>query len=105
MANKICGSLCKLLMICGVLAIVLFATNPSEYEFRQHLKDEINKEAAGKGAVARLLFRSLSSPVVAIATLDLQRQNFYLFSVYHMNIMEDEVVYIGVLGHFIQLKP
>lgn len=78
-----------------LIAIVLFATNPSELQFKNYLKESYKKE----GAVMELF----SGPASFIAGLSTKRKNYYLFSSYTITILGVERVYVGILNNFIEL--
>lgn len=88
-----------------VLAIVLlYATNPSEQQFTAYLKDRIRDQAKGDETLGGDLTRLLSGPAASLASLGSVRTDYYLCSVYKLELPGEEHLFLGLLDQFIKLK-
>lgn len=86
------------------LAFVMYITNPNEYQLKDHVTKSIRIEAAesrGLEGSIRGLFAGVES---WFKTLDVQRKNFVLFSVYRVDGLDTDRTYLGLFGNFIQVK-
>lgn len=83
---------------------LLFATNPSEQQFTSYLKNKIQKKAEKEDTLTGRLKRVFSGPAASIAGMNTVRTNYYLYSVYKIDILEEKYLYLGIFDHFINLK-
>lgn len=82
-----------------LIAIVLFATNPSEPQFKQYIKDDIKAKASADGVIIGAMTELLAVPTVSLSTI--VRTDYYLFSVYEISVLGVKHNYIGILNHFL----
>jgi hypothetical protein len=91
------------------IAAVLAATNPSSAshsdalrrEVRSTLRQEVDREAKGAGRIASAAFQHFGGDAVIDLLLDVEYENFILFS---RATMDGHVVSIGVLGNVFFLR-
>jgi hypothetical protein len=90
------------------IAALLAVTNPSSTshndalrrELRSTLRQAIDREANGAGRIASAAFQRLGGDAVLDLLLDVEHQNFILFS---RATMDGDVVSVGLLGNvFVQ---
>ncbi|MBE0653094.1 MAG: hypothetical protein IH594_04825 [Bacteroidales bacterium] len=92
------------LIILILLVALLYATNPSEPQFTSYLKDKIREQADGDETLTGDLKRILSGPAASLAGMGTVRTDYYLCSVYKMDLPGEDRLYLGLLDHFIRLK-
>ena len=83
---------------------LLYATNPSEGQFTSFLKDKIREQADGDETLSGDLQRMLAGPAASLAGMGTMRTDYYLCSIYKMDLPGGEHIYLGLLDHFIKLK-
>lgn len=89
--------------ISALFVIILFATNPKEYQFKAYLKSTIQEEGIDQGGLEGA-FRSIFAGSEAwLMSLTTERTNLYLCSVYSIEGQQKKQWYVGVLGTFIEL--
>ena len=89
-------------VLAGIVAL-LVATNPSgdahrdalRQEVRSVVRQEMDREAKGAGRIAMAAFQHFGGDAVVDLLLDVDHQNFIVFS---RTTMDGEVVSVGVLG-------
>lgn len=95
--------------ILAVIAAVLAVTNPSaeshndalRREVRSTLRREVNQEVKGAGRIATAALQHFGGDAVIDRILDVEYQNFILFS---RTTMDGNVVSVGLMGNvFTQL--
>jgi hypothetical protein len=84
------------------VAILLFATNPSDVQFKQFIKDDLIAQGRSDSPLAGTIMQLLAGPATYLSSS--KRTNYYVCSVYDINIMGDPRTYLGVLNHFYKLK-
>lgn len=87
-----------------IVIVLLYATNPSEQQFTFFLKDKIREQAEGDETLAGDLTRLLSGPAASLASLGSVRTDYYLCSVYKIELPGEEHIFLGVLDQFIKIK-
>jgi len=89
-----------LIIILGLLAL----TNPSMDDFKlaaeERVKTEMEKKSELEQALGNLFGGTLSS-LIASKT---KRSNYFLFSVYSLNVNKEDYKYIGVASLFVPLQ-
>lgn len=83
--------------------IVLWITNPKEYQLKEHIKTEFKDEGHEIGGIAGTIEELFSGPASWLMSLSIERKNFYVFSIYTVEGLEKKHKYIGVLSNFIEL--
>jgi hypothetical protein len=83
-----------------VIALILFATNPSITQFKQYIKDDLKAQARTEGA--GLLGELIAGPATFLSTTE--RSEYFLFSIYKINMLGEKHAYIGVINHFIKIN-
>jgi hypothetical protein len=86
-----------------LIAIIMLATNPSQNDFKDYLKEHAKKEAWKDNDIAGAVSEVLAGPSSWIAEQIADRKNFLFFSWYTINILEEKDHYIGVFSNFIAL--
>jgi hypothetical protein len=87
-----------------LVVALLYATNPSEPQFTSYLKDKIREQADGDETLTGDLQRLLSGPAASLAGMGTVRTDYYLCSVYKMDLPGEDRLYLGMLDHFFKLK-
>lgn len=89
----------KLLIVAGVAALVLAITNPSNGDFMDWAKDQINHKTKNDGV--RMLANIFAAPMISATT---SRTNCLLFSVFTTKLSQDnQARTVGILKLFIPL--
>lgn len=83
---------------------LLYATNPSEPQFTSYLKDKIREQADGDETLSGDLQRLLSGPAASLASLGTVRTDYYLCSLYKLDLPGGEHLYLGILDNFLRLE-
>ena len=95
----------KITLILFLLAgIILFATNPSEADFKVYLKEEAKAEAKAEGGLTGAFMELFAGPASRLAGISMVRTDYYVFSVYELSDIGNNHTYLGILNHFSQLK-
>lgn len=92
------------LFIFILILIVLFATNPKMDDFETYIEDEIIEQTDERGPIVDFLSQLIASPTAWAMSKVTERKNFYLFSIYSIDSPDKQLVYIGLLNHFIPLN-
>jgi hypothetical protein len=87
-----------------LVILLLYATNPSEQQFTSYLKDKIREQAEGDETLAGDLTRLLSGPAASLAGVGSVRTDYYLCSVYKLELPGEEGTYLGLLDQFIKIR-
>lgn len=86
-----------------LIAIIMLATNPSQSDFKDYLKEHAKKEAWKDNDIAGAVSEVFAGPSSWIAGQIADRKNFLFFSWYTINILEEKKHYIGVFSTFIAI--
>jgi len=89
-------------LILILIAIALFATNPTEVQFKEFLKTNFKAEAQKEGGLTGAIMELFSGTSSWVADLSTERKSYILFSVYNKNISGEERTYVGILNNFIE---
>jgi hypothetical protein len=89
------------LIILVALGILLFSTNPTEFEFKQFIKEEIKSEARAEKGLSGALTELLAGPISSLTTV--AREDFYLCSKYSIDVDEVHYEYLGIFRHFYKI--
>lgn len=86
-----------------IVLIIGYATNPSEEEFRDYLKYEINdktnRDNDGFDDSIYKIFLSATSQLYPV-----EKNNYYVLSRYKVSFSNKSYVYIGALNHFYMIE-
>lgn len=96
----------KMLIIVGFILLLsgfLFATNPTETQFKVYLKEKIKQESVKEGGGIALIVELFAAPTAWIIGLGTKRDNFYIFSTYTIELEGRKYVYIGIANKFFEL--
>ena len=86
-----------------IVLIIGYATNPSESKFRAFFKEEIIKIADHEdNVVSENLLKIFSGTISNYQ--EIEQNNYYVFSVYKINVSESHLVYIGAFNHFYKIS-
>ncbi len=101
------NSLSVLLVV--TFGIFLAVTNPSTEDFKDYLKEEMfreyKEEQKSGGILGDLLAKGASAIIAELASATTQRENYYLFSIYTIQIDTSKSrKYLGIAGQFIPLN-
>lgn len=84
-----------------ILVVGLYLTNPTKEDFVDHLTNEIeNDESPG---LEQLLESIFSRPIAKFLAETTEVRDYQLFSIYYMEIGEDEKTYLGIFNDFYKL--
>lgn len=98
-----------ILLIIIVLCFGLILTNPTREDFKFYMEDTVSDmvraelEGSGIGILEELLAGAAASLTSNSASIIVDRDNYHLFSIYNLNILEEEYKYLGILKTFIPL--
>lgn len=100
------------LILLLVVAAILFLSNPSRADFREYLKTKTQQqveEKTGRGILGRTLSGIGSSMLSERAEQLTERQNYYVFSTYTIDLdgpdrNEQQWKYLGILKQFVPLQ-
>ena len=87
------------LAVLAVLALALAVTNPDRDDFVRWFERRAEAAARGHDVLSGL---SLIERTVEVKT-SLRRDNYLLFSVFHVQVMRRKHAFVGVLGSFLGL--
>ena len=88
-----------------LMAIVTLAiTNPGKSRFGEFIQQQMNDNADDKGKVAESVTKIIDKPAALFMKLDAQRTNNVLFSVYNVELLNHNRVYVGILDSFVRVK-
>ncbi len=93
-------------LLLGILlfsCFILFLKNPSNDDFQRYLKSELTEKAYEKNKISGLMMELLSDPLSWIISLNVEREDYIVFSVYHYQILDEEKKFIGIANHFFPL--
>lgn len=83
--------------------IVLWITNPKEYQIKEHFKTELADEGHEIGRITGAIQELFSGPSSWLMSLTVERKNYFIFSVYTVEGLDKKYRYIGVLSNFFEL--
>ncbi len=87
------------LAVLAVVAVVLAVTNPDKDDFARWFERRAAAAAQGQDVLSGL---SLIERTLEVKT-SLRRDNYLLFSVFHVQVMRRKHAFVGVLGGFLGL--
>lgn len=87
-----------------LVAIILFATNPSEVQFKEYLKEGARTELKSQETVEGKLSHIVSGAATRLAGLAAKRKEYYLFSTYEITVPGTRYIYIGIFNHFFPIR-
>lgn len=100
----------KGIVLIVILAVIvaLFATNPSNADFKEFAKDYVKNEMQKSGVPSEgwlgALAGGISDSVVAFAVdQSLEAKDYYLFSIYEVKGIDKDYKFIGIFKKFIPL--
>jgi len=85
------------LLLLAVLLIALALTNPGKDDFVRWFDKKASAAARGHDALSQLSLLERTLEVKA----SLRRDNYLLFSVFHVRVMRRDDTFVGVLGRFV----
>jgi uncharacterized membrane protein len=86
-----------------IIGVIFFATNPSEPQFKQYIKNDLISQSRSEGgSLSGALMELLAGPTTYLSTT--VRSEYYLFSIYEIDILGDKYKYIGIFNHFIRFN-
>jgi hypothetical protein len=91
------------LIITLIIAAVLFATNPKEYELREHIKKNLKHEAVEAGGFGGFVQNLFAGPEAWLNSIYIERKNMYVFSLYKVDGLDGQRKFLGILGTFIEV--
>jgi len=100
----------KRLIVLIIVIIICFGlniTNPAREDFQVFINDVISKEFISNtdnGVLVNFISGVASSFVSKTAYNSTTRDNYYLFSIYTVNLMDEEYKFIGIFNTFIPLE-
>jgi len=86
-----------------LLLALLFATNPSEGQFTNYLKDRIKEQIEDDETLSGSLQRMIAGPAASIASAGAERKDYFLFSTYKIRVLDEESLFLGILDHFFKI--
>lgn len=87
-----------------LIGAILFATNPIESEFKEYLKEDMIERAEKNNDVSGTLKKMFAEPAAWVMGLTTERTNFYLFSTYTVEVVNETRLYVGVLSFFVRIS-
>lgn len=98
----------KLILVLVVLLIgAMFWTNPGEKEFGAFIKTELLSRLGlteNSALVKQLAGEKLDQLTEGVAAEFGERHNYYLFSVFEVDMGKDELYFLGIGNQFIPLQ-
>ncbi len=89
------------LLLLAVVAVLLAITNPGKDDFVRWFEGKAEAAAAGeRGLSGALSGLSLLERTLEAKT-SLRRDNYLLFSIFHVRVMRRDHAFVGVLGRFV----
>jgi len=86
-----------------VILVIGYATNPSEEKFRLFFKEEIIKIADHEDNVVSENLLKIFSGTISNHQ-EIEQTDYYIFSVYKIDLSESHLVYIGAFNHFYKIS-
>lgn len=86
-----------------LLFVILYATNPKEYQLKAHIKNSLKQEAISEGGLGGAFKEIFAGPESWLMSLTTEKQDLYFFSVYTVDGLEQKHKYLGILGTFVEL--
>lgn len=90
-------------VLTGFLLVILYSTNPKEYQLKAHIKNTLKQEAIKEGGLSGAIKEIFAGPEAWLMSLTTERNDLYIFSVYTVDGLETKHKYLGILGIFIEL--
>lgn len=97
------------LLVLIIISITLYATNPSKYEFKEYAEEYVKNEVRSSGITSNSFIDNLIALVSGKASslaVDylVERDDYYLFSVYQIKGIDIDYSFIGIFKKFIAIK-
>jgi len=86
-----------------MVLIIGYATNPTEEKFREYIKQEINNTAENEDDIISEGVLKIFSGAISNLT-PVEQKNYYVFSMYRIDVSEDDYVFIGAFNHFFRIS-
>lgn len=83
-----------------ILGLVLFATNPTMDDFKQYAKNEFVHKAYEEGEFFGVMSELLKGPAWFLLESYTKRTDYYLLSIYTIEVDDSKGTYLGILNHF-----
>lgn len=94
----------KYFILLIIIGCVLFFTNPDAEDFQNHLANKIENAGENSGNFGEFLGGLFSNSIAKIIKNNTEISNYYLFSIYKINLGDQEAKYLGILGKIFVLK-
>lgn len=99
-------------LICLVLLVIislgLYTNNPTKDDFRRFVEETFRKEFTINSSEKNILTSFLSNVTSSIAgraaSSMATRDDYYLFSIYSVDIMDAKIKFIGIFNRFFPLQ-
>lgn len=91
------------LVIAFMILVILYITNPKEYQFNKHLNNTFTEEAFAQGGFTGAVKSLFVGPKTWLMSLTTKRHNLMFFSIYTVEGLDRKYTYIGILSFFIEL--
>jgi hypothetical protein len=79
-----------------VIMVFLFATNPSEPQFKEFLKQDYKEKARSEGVGI------IGAPIGSLVGLTTTRNDYLFFSLYQTSVLGEKQHYLGIVNHFVR---
>jgi len=86
-----------------VVLLIAFSTNPNDERFQEYLEEKFENQPTQLGVVDEVLNALFSGPTASLMSTMSNRYNFGFFSVYEINFLGKQRVWIGAFNNFIEL--
>jgi hypothetical protein len=91
------------LIILIFVGILLFSTNPTEFEFKQFIKEDLKSQSRAEKGLAGALMELLAGPTSSLIGTTVVREDYYICSKYTIEVMDDHYEYLGIFRHFYKI--
>jgi len=83
-----------------IVIIILFATNPTEVQFKEFLRNDYKEQARSKDPLSQLF----AGPAARLVGLTTNRTNYIFFSTFEISLPDKKNTYLGLLNHFLKIN-
>lgn len=92
-------------ILIAIICFGLYVTNPTREDFKIFCEEVLRKELTSERNIATNLLSGVVASITGkLASSMATRDDYYLFSIYSLQMEEEEIKFIGILNRFLPLK-
>ena len=93
-------SIIVLMLFLMLSLVTLYITNPTEEQFRNYYSQQIDQEKTNTNWLEKIALEGLKLQ----GNSTIVRLDRHIFSLYKVNQLDEEIYYIGIFDHFIEME-